>query len=145
MEVARHPVSTPGTPRLADEHYPPQPPGALERQPRSKSAEEEAFLAIGEGAKLWLAEAAAAGTHKLRFKMERAVGLSKLHGRKAVDEALEVAAGSGRFAEEDLCSILSYRRSHPEHNGHQEMAEVLGHAEAHTLQRGTASWRRFGG
>lgn len=145
MEVARHLLSTPGNPRIVDEHYPPAPPGALGRQPRPKSVEEEAFLAIGDGAKLWLVEAAAAGTHKLRFKMERALAFSKLHGKEAVDEALEVAATSGRFGEEDLTSILSYRYSHPEHVGHQEMSEVLLRADAHTLQRGTASWRRFGG
>ncbi|MBA3232099.1 MAG: IS21 family transposase [Acidobacteria bacterium] len=145
VEVARHAVRTPGNPSIADEHYPPAPPGALEREPRPKSVEEEAFLSIGDGAKLWLVEAAAAGTHKIRFKMERALGLSKLHGREVVDEALEVSATSGRFGEEDLASILAYRSTHPEHNGHQDTDTVLLQADAHTLQRGTASWRRYGG
>ncbi|MGF1473020.1 MAG: IS21 family transposase [Rubrobacteraceae bacterium] len=147
MEVARHLLSTPGNPRIRDEHYPPAPPGALARSPRPKSVEEEAFVAIGEGAKLWLVGAAAAGTHKIRFKMERPLELSKLHGKEAVNQALEIAAISGRFGEEDLTSILAYQRSHPEPAklGHQEMAEVLLRAEAHSLQRGTTSWRRFGG
>lgn len=147
VEVARHHVSTPGNPRLHDEHYPPAPPGALRRQPHPKSPEEEAFLAIGDGAKLWLVEAAAAGTHKIRFKMERVLALSKLHGNKAVNEALEVAASSGRFSEEDLVSILAYRRLHPKlaKLGHQDTETVLLQADAHTLQRGTASWRRYGG
>lgn len=147
VEVARHPLCRPGNPSIADEHYPPAPPGALARGPRPKSVEEEAFLAIGEGAKLWLVGAAAAGTHKLRFKMERALSLSKLHGKEALNEALEVAANSGRFGEEDLTSILAYRRSHPESAklGHEGMAEALLWADAHSLQRGTASWRRFGG
>ena len=30
-EVARHELTTPGRPRICDEHYPPRPPGALER------------------------------------------------------------------------------------------------------------------
>lgn len=148
VEVSRHPVSTPGNPSLNDEHYPPAPPGALERRPRPKSAEEEAFLAIGAGAELWLVEAAATGTHKIRLKMERALALSKLHPKAAVNEALQLAATSGRFAEEDLTSILAYRHSHPEvepHNGHQDTSAVLLGADAHTLQRGTASWRRYGG
>jgi transposase len=151
VEVARHDVRMPGNPSLNDEHYPPAPPGALQRRPRPKSVEEEAFLAIGEGAKYWLVEAAAGGAHKLRVKMERAVAFSKLHGKEAVNEALSVAATSGRFGEEDLTSILAYRRSHPEiepHNSHQGehyTDAVLLRADAHTLQRGTASWRRFGG
>ena len=33
-EVARHRLSTPGHPRIDDTHYPPRPPGALERQPK---------------------------------------------------------------------------------------------------------------
>ena len=73
------------------------------------------------------------------------MALSKLYGKKAVDEALEVAATSGRFAEEDLASILSYRRSHPDYETRRDVAEILLRADAHTLQRGTASWRRFGG
>ena len=32
-EVARHRLTTPGRPAICDEHYPPRPAGALERQP----------------------------------------------------------------------------------------------------------------
>lgn len=149
-EVARHPLTTTGNPSIRDEHYPPSPPGALRRQPRPKSPEEVAFLAIGDGARLWLLGAAAIGTRKLRLKMERAIQLSKLYGKEAVDEALSVAARSERFSEEDLASILVYRNSHPERgspnsNGHQATQTLLRQADAHSLQRGTASWRRFGG
>ncbi|WP_422125136.1 Mu transposase domain-containing protein [Rhodococcus qingshengii] len=35
-EVARHARATPGTPRINDEHFPPQPEGPLNRQPRAK-------------------------------------------------------------------------------------------------------------
>jgi hypothetical protein len=145
VEVARHGVQRPGNPSLNDEHYPPAPPGALQRRPHPKSVEEEAFLAIGEGAKLWLLEAAAVGTHKIHFKMERTVALSKLYGKEAVDEVLRIAATSGRFAEEDLTSILSYRHGRAEQEARRDTATLYPRADAHTLQRGTASWRRFGG
>lgn len=143
VEVARHILSIPGNPRLKDEHYPPSPPGALSRRVRPRSLEEEAFLAIGEGAKLWLVEAASAGVHKIRPKMERARGLSKLYGKRAVSEALEIAARSQRFSDEDLSEIISYRRSHPADES-VEAERLLASAEAHTLQRGTSSWGRFG-
>lgn len=147
-EVARHPVCSAGNPSIFDEHYPPAPAGALHRQPRPKSPEEVAFMAIGEGARLWLLGAAAAGTRKLRSKMEHAIQLSKLYGKEVVNEALSVAAGSERFGEEDLLSILAYRYSRPEPNGHREEQDtetVLRRADTHTLQQGTASWRSFGG
>jgi hypothetical protein len=34
-EVARHALTTPGRPSIHDEHYPPRPPGALERRPKA--------------------------------------------------------------------------------------------------------------
>ena len=45
---------------MDDSHYPPAPPGALGRTPKPRTAAEAQFLAIGDGAGLWLAEAAAA-------------------------------------------------------------------------------------
>jgi hypothetical protein len=42
-EVARHRLTTPGRPAIDDGHYPPKPAGALERRPRARSAEEQAF------------------------------------------------------------------------------------------------------
>jgi hypothetical protein len=48
------------------EHYPPRPAGAIERQPRTHTGEERAFLAIGPGAEPWLITAAAADTTRLR-------------------------------------------------------------------------------
>ena len=55
-------------------------PGALERKPRARSAEEQAFLALGDGAEAWLIKAAAAGAQRVRRKMAEAVDLAKLHG-----------------------------------------------------------------
>jgi hypothetical protein len=56
-EVARHQVTAPGSPRVDDAHYPPAPPGALARTPKARTSAEVQFLAIGDGAGLWLAEA----------------------------------------------------------------------------------------
>ena len=137
-EVARHALTTPGSPRISDEHYPPRPPGALERVPRAKGAEETAFLAIGPGASRWLKRAAAGGAVRVRTRMAEAVDLAKLHGSEAVDEALGAAAEAERFGEGDLASILHHRQS----------AQVIEfprrQAEAATLQRSTASWEGFG-
>jgi len=43
-------LTTPGRPALCDEHYPPKPAGALDREPRARTIEERAFLELGEGA-----------------------------------------------------------------------------------------------
>ena len=59
VEVARHQITTPGNPRVDDAHFPPAPEGALDRSPRPTTAAEAEFLAIGDGAALWLTEAAA--------------------------------------------------------------------------------------
>lgn len=49
VEVARHARTTPGSPRVADEHFPPLPEGALARTPRAKTRQEAEFLALGNG------------------------------------------------------------------------------------------------
>jgi hypothetical protein len=94
-EVARHQVTTPGSPRLDDAHYPPAPPGALNREPKARTTAEAEFLAIGDGTGLWLAEAAAAGASRVRSKMARAVQLAALHGAQPVDRALGQARRRG--------------------------------------------------
>jgi len=137
-EVARHLLTTPGSPRIAEEHYPPKPPGALGRRPRAASAEEAAFLAIGPGASKWLTRAAAIGATRVRRKMAEAVDLAKMHGAGALDAALEAAADVERFGDGDLASILA----------HRESAEVIEfprrRTEAGTLQSSTAAWEGFG-
>jgi transposase len=80
VEVARHHRAAPGSPRLVEEHFPPAPPGALDRSPRARTAAEAGFLALGEGARTWLIEAAAAGTTKMRVKMADALAMAKLVG-----------------------------------------------------------------
>jgi hypothetical protein len=59
-EVARHLLTSPGSPRPDGAHYPPAPPGPLNREPRARSRAEAEFLAMGDGAGLWLGGAEAA-------------------------------------------------------------------------------------
>src|SRR4051812_25205638 len=129
-EVARHQLTTPGRPSIQDEHYPPRPTGALERRPRARSADEQAFLHIGPGAERWLIAAAAAGTTKLRRKLAEATALAKLHGPEAVEEALGVAAGAERFGDGRLAAIIAH------HQGPQVVA-VPRPSETALLQRST--------
>ena len=85
------------------------PPGALERRPAARTQAEAEFLAIGDGAGLWLAEAAAAGASRVRAKMARTAQLARLHPAADVDRALGQAAAAGRFGERDLDAILAHQ------------------------------------
>ncbi|TLF71819.1 IS21 family transposase [Nocardia cyriacigeorgica] len=136
-EVARHARSTPGNPSIKDEHYPPRPGPHEDRKPRATSAEEAAFLALGDGAAAWLTEASATGVRRIRAKMAEAVTLAKLHPADEVDRALGVAAIAGRFAENDLIRILT-------HNLGRQIAEPSRASEDHSLQPGTSAWSNFG-
>ena len=138
-EVARHPLTTPGRPAICDEHYPPRPAGALERKPRARSAEEQAFLALGDGAERWLIKAAAQGAQRVRRKMAEAVDLAKLHGIAEVERALGTRAEAGRFADGDLASILAHQQS----SG--ELILFPARSEERSLQRSTRTWEGFGG
>ncbi len=138
-EVARHPLTTPGRPSIQDHHYPPKPPGALQRIPRAQSAAEAAFLAIGPGASAWLTRAAAAGTGRVRRKMAEAVDLAKLHGPDEVEQALRVAADAGRFDEGALAAILAH------HQSRSAQVTAFPAREASSLQRSTRAWEGFGG
>ncbi|MCA1678527.1 MAG: IS21 family transposase, partial [Actinobacteria bacterium] len=137
-EVARHELTTPGQPRISDEHYPPRPAGALERRPTARSSEEAAFLALGPGAEQWLIKAAAAGAQRVRRKLAEAIDLAKLHGAGEVERALAVCAQAGRFADGDLAAILA----------HQAAGTVIPFparaSEDQTLQRSTQAWEGFG-
>ncbi len=137
-EVARHLVTAPGSPRVDDSHYPPAPPGPLNRTPRARTSAEAQFLAIGDGAALWLAEAAAAGASRMRAKMAGAVQLAALHGTGTTDRALGQAAAAGRFAEPDLAAILAHQAS-------AATGEPSRAGEQSSLAQGTAGWARHGG
>ena len=133
VEVARHGRATPGSPKIDDAHFRSAPAGALERRPRPRTQPEMDFLALGDGAHLWLIEAAAAGAGRMRVKMAAAVALSKLGDPVAVDWALGHAAVNARFGETDLASILAHRaRTHP--------GLVHQAGEDRSLAQGTAVW-----
>jgi hypothetical protein len=140
VEIARHQLSTPGQPRILDEHYPHHPAGNGPRtpNPRPRTEAEIAFCAIGEGARRWLVEAAATGAQRIRTKMAAAVELAALVGTECVEEALGLAAVAGRFDDEDLASILDHlARGRPG-------LELIRADEAHSIQPGTSSWEGFG-
>jgi len=87
VEVARHARATPGTPRVDDAHFPPRTEGPLGRRrtPRAKTGADKQFLALGEGAALWLTEAAATGCSRIRAKMAEAVDLAAIVAHQAGD------------------------------------------------------------
>ena len=137
VEVARHKATTPGNPRVDPAHFPPAPETPLHRTPVPANAAEAEFLAIGAGAALWLTEAGAVGTNRVRAKMADAVALAKLHGTDAIDWALGHAAVHGRFAERDLAAIVAHRAGAAPGDAHQA-------SETHSLQAGTTAWEGFG-
>jgi transposase len=139
-EIARHRLSTPGNPRILDEHYPHHPGGNLPRPPkvRPRTPAEVAFLALGPGAHDWLVEASAVGAQRIRAKMARAVELAAVVGTEAVDDALGLAAMAGRFGDDDLPSIVDHRA------GAGAPADVVRADEAHSAQPGTSGWEGFG-
>lgn len=131
-EVARHKVATPGQLVLSDGHYPPRPrvPG---RAPRATTPGEAEFLAIGEGARRYVAEAAAIGERHIQERMTEALVLLASSDRGLLDEALGLAAMAGRFAPGDLASIVATRRE-----------PLRRPSEDHSLQPGTAAWSKLG-
>jgi transposase len=138
VEIIRHELSTPGHPRILDEHYPDHPNGRGIKQPRlrPRSEAERDFLAIGPGAETWLRAAAAWGASRVRSKMARAVELAALWGRDQVDEALRRSARWERFGDGDLASIL-------DHVDRPELT-VVTPDERHSVQPGTGAWKEFG-
>ena len=108
-EIARHLLSTPGNPRICDEHYP------HHRAERAAAAAAPpahrcrgGVPSLGEGAARWLIEAGAAGAQRIRSKMARAVELAAVVGAATVDQALGLAAITGRFADDDLPAIIDH-------------------------------------
>jgi hypothetical protein len=137
VEVARHQLTTPGNPRVDPSHFPPAPETPLERAAVAANDAEAEFLAIGAGARLWLAEAGAVGARRVRAKMAEAVTLAKLSSPETVDWALGHAAVHNRFAEGDLAAIVA-------HHGTAAPGQVVERGESHSLQPGTGAWKEFG-
>ncbi len=136
-EVARHRLVGAGEASITDEHYRNRErTDPLRRTPRATNPTEAAFLALGEGAKLYLVEAAAAGARRIESRMKEAVTLSALHGAGVVDRALSVAAMVGRFSEGDLGSIIVHGAAH--------RTGAAGPPPEHSLAGGTAMWSALG-
>jgi hypothetical protein len=134
-EVARHRLVGPGQASICDAHYPPRRRDALAREPRATKASEAAFLALGEGAKLYLVEAAATGVRRIETRMAEAVALAALHGTAPVDDALGIAAVAGRFGDGDLGSIIVHAGS---------ARPRFGPPPGHSLAAGTSMWSALG-
>jgi transposase len=136
MEMARHPLVGPGQASIRDEHYPNRGHrDPLRRVPKPTNPAEAAFLALGEGAKLYLVEAAAGGVRRIETRMADAVALGVLHGPEPVDRALGTAAMVGRFNQGDLESILVHGTG---------PNVVLGPPPEHSLSAGTSMWSQLG-
>ena len=133
-EVARHRRAGRGQRVVNDSHYPKAPPGPLNRRPRPRNASEREFLAIGPGAEFWLRAATAAGSARLRDKLEEIVQLARLQGREKVNAALGMAATAERFGFGDIAAIAVAGPSGPLFCAGQDKF----------LQRGTSAWRDFG-
>lgn len=86
---------------------------------------------------MWLIEAAAAGSTKMRVKMDQALALAKLFDPVEVDWALGHAAVHGRFAEADLPSILDHHSRAPKAGEHRA-------SEHSSLTQGTSAWAQLG-
>lgn len=135
-EVARHRLVGAGQSSIIDTHYRDRSADPLQRKPKATKPSETAFLALGEGAKLYLIEAAALGARRIETRMAEAVTLASLHERNAVDAALGIAAMAGRFCAGDLESILVHRAG-----------GVIGtHVPPpeHSLAQGTQMWSALG-
>jgi hypothetical protein len=130
-KLPRQGRARPGIPAMNDDHF----PGTRTRVPsdyevRPRSADEAGFLAIGDGARTWLLEAAAARTARMNVKMAEAVTLAKIAGTDHVDRALGDATLHGRFAHPDLASILN--------------ANIHAANEATSPTEGAAAWAAIG-
>lgn len=142
VEVARHPASTPGNPRISLSHYPdhPQNPDGTPAipKPRAGSLLEQVFLSIGPAAETWLVAACALGTERIESKMRAIVDLAALRGSDLTCLALEAAALAGRFGWGDVESIADFLATTGHHDDHHVVAD-----EASSTQPGTGGWAGF--
>ncbi|MFE9410578.1 hypothetical protein ACFYN0_17575 [Streptomyces sp. NPDC006704] len=70
--------------------------------------------------------------------MARAVELAPVLGDSRVDQVLGLAATAGRFADDDLPSILGHIADS------KPAGEVVRADEAHSVQNGTIGWQALG-
>jgi hypothetical protein len=105
--VAEHTLVTPGETSVLDEHYGSAQPDKPRRAPRARTAEEKAFLALGDAAAAFLTGAAAAGVANLTREIRAILTLHAAHGDAALLAALERAVQFKRWRADDVRSILT--------------------------------------
>ncbi|MFG2814071.1 hypothetical protein [Streptomyces sp. NPDC048410] len=139
-KIWRHQLSTPGVPQIIDAHYPDHPDGRSVNQPRPRprSEAEVAFVGLGPVAGRWLKEAGPAGASRTGAKMAHAVEVAAVLGSDRVDQDLGLAAAAGRFAEDDLVSILEHTAASKPVN------QVVRAAEANSVQNATIALQALG-
>ena len=98
-EVARHLVTTPGSPRVDDAHYPPAPPGALGRAPKAAHRGRGAVPGDRRRRRAVAGRGRRRRAARIRAKMAEAVQLAALHGAGRGGPGAGQAAAAGRFAE----------------------------------------------
>jgi hypothetical protein len=104
--VADHAPVAPGEASVLDEHYGgPRP--APRRAARPKTAEEKAFLALGQTAEQWLTGSAASGNTRLAADLVELAALRAAHGDAALAAALDRAVAFRRWRATDVGSILA--------------------------------------
>jgi hypothetical protein len=112
--VAEHALVAPGEVSIADEHYGSTRPDKPRRAPRAKTADETAFLALGEVAAAFLTGAAAAGVANLAREIHEILTLHAAHGDQALLGALERAVRFRRWRADDVRSILAAAGAAPQ-------------------------------
>lgn len=142
VEVARHPASTPGNPRINLAHYPdhPQNPDGSPAtpKPRAGSLMEQVFLSIGPAAETWLVAACARGVERIESKMRAIIDLATLRGSDLTCHALEAATQADRFAWGDVESIAEFLAV-----GHRLDDQPVVADEGSSTQPGTGGWAGF--
>lgn len=104
--VADHAPVPPGEAAVLDEHYGgPRP--APRRAARARTAQEKAFLALGEVAEQWLTGSAASGNTRLAGDLAELAALLAAHGQVALLAALQRAVTFRRWRAADVRSILA--------------------------------------
>jgi hypothetical protein len=97
----------PGETSIVDDHYGGPRPDKPRRAPRARTADEQAFLALGAVAEAFLTGAAAAGVSKLPTEIAAILTLQAAHGDEALLAALSRAVMFGRWRAADIRSILA--------------------------------------
>jgi transposase len=112
--VAEHALVAPGETSVVDAHYGSARPDKPRRAPRARTAEEKAFLALGDVASAFLTGAAAAGVANLAREIREILTLRAAHGEPALLTALERAVQFKRWRADDVRSILAAAGAAPQ-------------------------------